>query len=192
MNKALYKKIISRNLTIICSFSIILLLAYSISGFTGAWFSSEDTAGPNIFVVEIPEIQADSAWSDGEAGFQKSYFSYTKDSPEVVKVYFIQNPQKRFKIGDILVWNDSNYLYLELNTAPRPDADPELPGGKMVTSKHHITLTPNQSGHTGFSEEYNHTNDEVYLYTYIIPISEINFSDNNTTYISVKIEFIKD
>lgn len=192
MKKVLCKKRISSCLTIISFLSIILLLGYSISDSTGAWFSSKDATGPNIFVVEIPVAQSDSAWSDGEAGFQKSYFSYTKDSPEIVKIYFIQNPQKRFKIGDITVWNDSHYLYLELNTTPRPDVDPELPGGKMVTSKHHITLAPNQSGHTGFSEEYHHNSSEAYIYTYLIPLSAINFNDENATYISVKIEFIKD
>jgi hypothetical protein len=194
MKKDFFQKALNKYITVINLFAVFVLLTYSISGFTGAWFFSDAEVEPNVFVVEIPEVDADSAWSDGEKGFQKSYFSYTRDSVASVKVYFIQNPQKRNKIGDILVWNDDDYLYLELNTLPRPEEDPPLPGGVMVRSKYHITFEESDidTGHSHFSEEYLHNSDEAYLYTYTIPLGDIVFNDDKTTYISVKIDFIQE
>jgi hypothetical protein len=192
MIKKKFAESISRNLTMMSFIVVMALFLSSLAGFTGAWFASESEVEPNIFVVEIPEVDTESAWSDGEAGFHYSYFKYSKDNPEFVRVYFIQNPNKRFKIGDIVVSNNVDNLFMTLDTTPRPDDDPPLPGGKMITSKHHITLFPNTAGHDNFSPEYFHHEGEWYTYTYIIPMSEVTFDDNDETYISIKIDFIKE
>ncbi len=129
--------------------------------------------------LEGSGVKGESAWSDGVTGFQDSYFIFTLGTEESneITVNFIQNPVRRFKIGEITARNDDDFLYVELDT--------NFSGGLMQSSKHHITLKPNNNGHAGWSQEYEHSENETLEYTYKIPLDNVQFDDNNETFIAV-------
>ncbi len=137
--------------------------------------------------LEGSGVRGESAWSDGVTGFQISYFIFTRGTIETneITVGFIQNPVRRFKIGEITTWNDDSNLYIKLNTS--------VSGGLMQYSKYHTTLSPNVKGHDGWAQEYAHAENERYIYIYAIPLENVTFGDisfgsqtySNSTYIAV-------
>jgi len=188
--RATKNKIVLYAKLIVLTTMAIIIVASQMANLTDAWFTDRDIIVENTFIVTI---ETDSAWSRGEAeaGFQKSYFLYTKDTPKTA--YIIQNPNNPKYIGIIDVENDNEDLIITSNTEENLSHDPQLKGALMVGGIYHVTNEPNTSGHSGWSNlsVNNETEFNETIIEYKIPLDDIDFNGNNQTYIAVKLDIIQ-
>lgn len=117
--KNILRNKILNNIVIAIIVIILFIVLFSI-GSTYAWFSANVSIDTNKFIVEIPEPETESAWTDGDYSFGNPlqwYFIYnigegSSDNPVNKYIIFIGS-SKQDVIGRVSVWDDDGTLHIK-------------------------------------------------------------------------------